>query len=79
MNFKLNQTCFWISKFLSQFFANITEVMLVTVVLGQSVVIICPVILTIFTGRMRILFVAVQVSPFVDLLFKGQNWFAFEA
>ena len=59
MNLELNQASFRISEFLSKFLANVAEIMHLTIVLGQGIVIISFVILTILTSWMSILLVTV--------------------
>lgn len=78
VDFKLNQASLRISKFLTKLLADVTEIVLLTIVLGQGIIIISLVLLTVLASRMSILLVIIQVSPFEKLLLKWQNWFAFD-
>ena len=70
IDFELNQAGFRVPELLPKFLANVAEVMLLTVVPGQGIVIVSFVIPTMFTSWMSIALVVLQVSPFVKLLFK---------
>lgn len=69
----LDDTCFWISFFLSLFLANITEIMLCPPMLGQVIWIVESFVVTKVTGQVICLLMLVILVPSVQLLLEKKD------
>ena len=70
INSVFRQSCLWIILLLSQFFANITIIMLDTIMTIERILIVKLFIITKIARRMISFLMLMIISPFEKLLFK---------